>query len=168
MDVKWINSTGGPLVCGAPAACRVWSGINRQDDQTISDYERACSIYGYIGVLSSGFEYMLVLGDEPHQSCLATGSQGEVVVCRWVSARIGFHLSELFDNLAGPLRQLSDPVEFSLREDRLFLFDPSANGAVGMAEGSSIDVFQGRYWVTTEQFKIAGQYNFILHRFLLA
>ena len=74
----WMNSAGGPLVLMEAAHAFAWSGI----DGTPSDYDRACRIDTYLGILESGMAPALVLGDEPLQTCVAVRN-GDVALVRW-------------------------------------------------------------------------------------
>ncbi len=74
----WMNSAGGPLVLMEAAHAFAWSGI----DGTPSDYDRACRVGAYLGILESGMAPAVVLGDEPLQTCVATDNH-DIALVRW-------------------------------------------------------------------------------------
>src|SRR5690242_20715802 len=61
--VEWVESGGGPLVAVPEAVLPFWAGADGEDLAT--DYDRACEVDGYVGLLPVGDSAALVLGDEP-------------------------------------------------------------------------------------------------------
>ncbi|KUJ54112.1 immunity 21 family protein [Streptomyces sp. NPDC093228] len=61
--VAWVESGGGPLIAIPEVVLPFWAGAD--GDETSSDYDRACEIEGYIGLVPVGDTRALVLGDEP-------------------------------------------------------------------------------------------------------
>lgn len=61
--VEWVESGGGPLVAVPEAVLPFWAGADGEDLAT--DYDRACEVDGYVGLLPVGDSTALVLGDEP-------------------------------------------------------------------------------------------------------
>jgi hypothetical protein len=61
--VRWVESSGGPLIAVPEAVLPFWAGA--EGDETSSDHDRACDIDGYVGLLPVGDTRALVLGDEP-------------------------------------------------------------------------------------------------------
>ncbi|MDX2529270.1 immunity 21 family protein [Streptomyces europaeiscabiei] len=61
--VRWVESSGGPLIALPEAVLPFWAGAD--GDETSSDYDRACDIDGYVGLLPVGDTRALVLGHEP-------------------------------------------------------------------------------------------------------
>lgn len=59
--MKWLQSTGGPLVLMAQDLLPHWRGCD-------GDYDRACGVCDWLGVLDVGDGQALVLGDEPMQT----------------------------------------------------------------------------------------------------
>ena len=58
-----MESGGGPLIVIPEVVLPFWSGAD--GDETSSDYDRACDVDGYIGLVPVGDTRALVLGDEP-------------------------------------------------------------------------------------------------------
>ncbi|MET8451378.1 immunity 21 family protein [Streptomyces sp. NPDC005209] len=61
--VEWVESGGGPLIVVPEAVLPFWAGADGEDMAT--DYDRACEVDGYVGLLPVGNSAALVLGDEP-------------------------------------------------------------------------------------------------------
>ncbi|WNZ13252.1 immunity 21 family protein [Streptomyces sp. 11x1] len=61
--VRWVESSGGPLIAIPEAVLPFWAGAD--GDETSSDYDRACEVDGDVGLLPVGDTRVLVLGDEP-------------------------------------------------------------------------------------------------------
>ncbi|MET8947459.1 immunity 21 family protein [Streptomyces sp. NPDC004542] len=79
--VEWGESGGGPLVAVPEAVLPFWAGADGEDLAT--DYDRACEIDGYVGLLPVGDSAALVLGDEPASTSFLPG-HGTFV--RWCAA----------------------------------------------------------------------------------
>ncbi|MEW1914083.1 Imm21 family immunity protein [Kitasatospora sp. NPDC085895] len=57
--VSWVESLGGPLIVVPEAVLEAWSG------SAGDDYDRACAVEGFTGLIEVGSAQALVLGDEP-------------------------------------------------------------------------------------------------------
>ncbi|MFD7710505.1 immunity 21 family protein [Streptomyces sp. NPDC059785] len=61
--VEWVESGGGPLIVVPEVVLPFWAGAD--GDDMSSDYDRACDVDGFIGLVPVGDTRALVLGDEP-------------------------------------------------------------------------------------------------------
>ena len=61
--VQWVESGGGPLIAIPETVLPFWSGVD--GDDMSCDYDRACDVEGFIGLLPVGDTRALVLGDDP-------------------------------------------------------------------------------------------------------
>jgi hypothetical protein len=61
--VEWVQSGGGPLIAVPETVLPFWTGADGEENA--SDYDRACEIDGYLGLLPVGDSAALVLGDQP-------------------------------------------------------------------------------------------------------
>ncbi|MGW2489967.1 immunity 21 family protein [Streptomyces sp. NPDC001606] len=61
--LEWVESGGGPLIAVPEAVLPFWAGADSEDLDT--DYDRACEVAGFAGLLPVGDSAALVLGDEP-------------------------------------------------------------------------------------------------------
>lgn len=79
--VEWVESGGGPLIAVPETVLPFWAGAD--GDETASDYDRACEVDGWVGLLPVGDAAALVLGDEPASTSYLPG-HGTFV--RWYAA----------------------------------------------------------------------------------
>lgn len=84
-SLTWVTSAGGPLLAAPESRLDHWGGVTDDDGpvETWGDYGRACSIEGYIGLVSVGDRQALVLGDEPAATTYLTD---ERLFLRWAGA----------------------------------------------------------------------------------
>jgi hypothetical protein len=61
--LEWVESGGGPLIAVPETVLPFWAGADSEELDT--DYDRACEVDGYVGLLPVGDSAALVLGDEP-------------------------------------------------------------------------------------------------------
>ncbi|MFE2534838.1 immunity 21 family protein [Streptomyces sp. NPDC059371] len=80
--VQWVESGGGPLIAIPETVLPFWAGAD--GDDMSCDYDRACDVDGFIGLLPVGDTRALVLGDEP-ASTTYLPEHGAFV--RWYAAR---------------------------------------------------------------------------------
>ncbi|MFD5518952.1 immunity 21 family protein [Streptomyces sp. NPDC127066] len=80
--VQWVESGGGPLIAIPETVLPFWAGAD--GDDMSCDYDRACDVEGFIGLLPVGDTRALVLGDEP-ASTTYLPEHGTFV--RWRAAR---------------------------------------------------------------------------------
>ncbi|RBB31836.1 hypothetical protein DPV79_40210 [Burkholderia reimsis] len=74
----WINSSGGPLVVMEEAKAPLWNGSSGNP----SDFDLSCQPADYAGRLAVHGADVLVLGDEPLQTAVATSDSQQLIV-RW-------------------------------------------------------------------------------------
>ncbi|MFJ6833992.1 immunity 21 family protein [Streptomyces sp. NPDC091209] len=61
--VQWVESGGGPLIAIPETVLPFWAGAD--GDDMSCDYDRACDVDGFVGLLPVGDTWALVLGDDP-------------------------------------------------------------------------------------------------------
>ncbi len=165
MNLKWINSAGGPLMCASPAVGRMWRGTHGSSvGGAESDYERACDQVDYVSAIACGSAQVLVLGDEPLQSAFVVKSEG-VLVVRWVSCVSSERAASAIAQLPSALPVIEEPTKFRLDDRGLIMFDPALD-SIDPAVCASVDLKPGVFTVTTEKYKSEGAYEFLVHRLL--
>ncbi|MEU8220436.1 Imm21 family immunity protein [Micromonospora taraxaci] len=80
---SWVDSGGGPLVVVPAAVLSEWRGASVDDTDTWNDYERACRIDGWVGVVDVGGDEALVLADEPASTTYLPDRR---IFVRWLCA----------------------------------------------------------------------------------
>jgi hypothetical protein len=88
---EWIQSNGGPLVMVPTRALSLWRGVfgSSQLLQEPSDYERACSVPSYLGVIPLSIDATaVILGDAPLMTTWVPLASGPCLgmLVRWVYA----------------------------------------------------------------------------------
>ncbi|MFG3046691.1 Imm21 family immunity protein [Streptomyces sp. NPDC048241] len=96
--LKWVQSTGGPLIVVPQSAVNAWSGYTGDgsvlgDADGRDDYDRACEVEDSAGVITvgAGGATALVLADEPAQTCFLPE---ELLFVRWLAANSEAELFE--------------------------------------------------------------------------
>jgi len=79
--VQWVESGGGPLIAIPETVLPFWAGAD--GDDMSCDYDRACDVEGFIGLLPVGDTRALVLGDDPAST---TYLPEHGVFVRWCAA----------------------------------------------------------------------------------
>ncbi|MGW5220037.1 Imm21 family immunity protein [Nocardia sp. NPDC004085] len=85
MLYTWVESAGGPLLIAPESELGHWGGTADMDGpvETWGDYGRACSVEGYIGLVTVGSQQALVLGDQPART---TYLPAQRTFLRWAAA----------------------------------------------------------------------------------
>ena len=94
-DREWVGGKGGPLILIPEALLSEWTGIDVPSYRVVeakfrwsdkepraSDYDRACDVDDYVGVIAVGFGEGLVLGDLPQATTWIPQDFGGVFA-RW-------------------------------------------------------------------------------------
>ena len=155
MNLQWVHSAGGPLVCASPTAGRAWRGtLASSIGGAQSDYERACDQVDYVSVIACGSSQVLVLGDEPLQSAFVVKDEG-VLVVRWISCVLSERAASAIAQLPSVLPTIEEPTKFRLDDRGLIMFDAALH-SVDPAACASVDLKPGVFTVTKEKYKSEG------------
>ena len=123
---KWLSSTGGPLIVMSKNAASLWRGI----DGSPSDYDLACQVSNYTEKLEVHNETVLVLGDEPLQTAIATSEEKTAIVrWKWAPSEIAVHhaMENLdFDNLI-----CIEDIDIEWSDISLVIFDAAEKFCTG-------------------------------------
>lgn len=137
----WISSSGGPLVILPREQLSIWLGSAGGG----SDYNLACSVNDYAGVVKWRNQDVLVLGDEPLQTAMSVTSRG-VVFIRWMYAPDEASIIKCMDpdEWGAP----AEEVEWVIKSAEHVLFDSAARGSL-VQDWIDVPLRAGRYRVTT-------------------
>ena len=118
--MRWIATTGGPLVLIGRRQLPSWRGVP-------DDYVRACDVQGFVGALPLADSQALVLGDEPMPTAVRPGPGGIVLLVRWCYAD---GAQQVADHLAAlrPADLSSPDLAVDLGDTSARLFDASLPG----------------------------------------
>ncbi|MFJ9948745.1 Imm21 family immunity protein [Kitasatospora sp. NPDC091207] len=142
VQVRWVESLGGPLVVVPESALDAWSG-SAGGGGPVDDYDRACAVEGLTGLLPVGPSDALVLADEP-ASTAWLAERGLFV--RWSAAESEEALLASVD--AALLAACWDPEVIWQVPGPAVLFDAAWTGEEsGREEHVRIDLTAGRHAV---------------------
>lgn len=158
--MRWISSAGGPLVLIPKVLRSQWRGTRGVP----SDYEMACGVEGYVGVIEKAGSQVLVLGDEPLQTAISSVN-GKPCLVRWVYAPSP-DAAESSVAAMEPVH-LGAPVEsvvIRIANSPLVLMDA---GAPGEYPGDTLELAlaPGAYRVQVHEFAPGQDTKFLVHAF---
>ena len=159
----WVESNGGPLLLLPEKLLSLWSGTEVPTDRHVeavfrwhgggpaSDYDRACDVNEYVGILTVGAGWGLVIGDEPLPTC-------------WISTDWGGLLARSVyaeDDGAADGALESFPLElpwerrgeFSAVSSPLRLFDSADPGGDLLMPSTLVDLQPGSYDVAWARYE---------------
>ena len=176
--LMWIASEGGPLLLLTREYLRYWEGTDPPTgDRTIearfrwtrnpaapaTDYDRACDIEDYLGLIDVVPGQALVLGDEPLATTWRSlGPTGGMLV-RWSyapeEAAVVQALARIPDAIWGPAQ-----LVLTVGPEPLYLFDAAYPGAE-VEEYLVVELRPGHYTLATGVYEPDDLTSVVLHRF---
>jgi hypothetical protein len=128
-----------------------------------TDYDRACDIKDYTGLIPVGCGHALVLGDEPLMTCWWPSRENGGLLVRWVCAdseQFLQYLQGLVD-----VRFTSSPHVLEVVEREHRLFDAAVPGSdVRPNAALLVELEPGSYEVATGRFTPDSRTELLLHR----
>jgi hypothetical protein len=175
-ETRWIQSNGGPLLLLAQSLLRDWGGILRgtqgldaefrwRGEGCATDYDRACDVKDYVGVIRVGAGHGLVLGEEPFLTCWRPSADREGgILVRWVCADNESAVRKHFKGL-DEVQFTSTPHILRVAEPDHYLFDSSEPGEdLGPEDALPVDLAPGVYGLANFWFKPDSSTELQLHR----
>lgn len=172
--MRWIKSAGGPLICLESRLMSSWCGADGtfQMGKCVasqhSDYDRACAMSDYAGLVDVGGGSALVLGDLPLATAIFGKTHSELYVVRAVYMDPGTEImlfADYFDE-----RFFRAPVEvlsFEIRSDALAMFDSALPGSDQSKKVLTFSLSPGRYEIKTALVDPNEQTSLVVHRVCL-
>lgn len=167
--MDWIYSSGGPLILMDKNSLHDWGGClklggSTADKEYKTDYERACAIDDYLGVISVNGSDALVVNDEPLQTTI--WHQDEIAfLVRWEWAADEGDVEHLLKELGNAsLISLSSPKIFRANSSDFILFDSACLGEDSV-EKLDLKLTKSLYEVTTMRYQHGTKISLILHKF---
>jgi hypothetical protein len=171
-SLDWIKSGGGPLVCIERGNAAQWLGVggtnfgNGIHTKFSSDYERACDVQDYLGVIPLNTGFAVVLGDMPLETRVSYGTGDVPFIVRIFYADQGVDVVEKLNDLT--ILDEIDPVEsvnVEIREREIVIFDSAYSfSEVGDAY-LSLDFQPGKYIVVSKLFEPDERSSLLIHEF---
>jgi len=152
---EWIESAGGPLVLLPRSKLSGWAGVEGRD------YDDACEVVEYAGILGRSWGHVIVLGDEPFRTAVVYRNEEQWIV-RWMYApdeQAAVALAMEFDpEEATP----SERLNVDVIDEPYLLFDSAENGA----EASGLKVHVPAKARSLETYVVKeGEVGLVIHRF---
>jgi len=141
-----------------------WYGDEVKSNSMHSDYERACAVKDFTGLIEVGDGLAIVLGDEPLQTTVYM-INGSPVIIRWIWAEDDTTVENYVANLA--IDQLSiETVILNFRnfESNLILFDSCIPGNEA-ADILDFSLQPGEYSISTAFYEPDNETRCLVHFF---
>jgi hypothetical protein len=159
--VTWIESTGGPLILLEDRLLGSWvgTGTGVWKPGSGTDYDRACALDDWVGVIDVGAGKALVLGSEPTRTARLEAPGGALLV-RWLHAPVGWQP----DALETLLDQRWEPsTTWTITGATQTLLDAAEPGADEQADRLRLALRPGEYQVLTAEHRPDGETRMVLH-----
>ncbi|WP_326594227.1 Imm21 family immunity protein [Streptomyces sp. NBC_01294] len=157
MSLTWLETEGGPFIVVPRTALPHWSG-------TEGDYDRACEVMEFVGVLAlpDGAE-ALVLGDEPLSTAYLPEHR---VLVRWHYAESEEGVADIIRAGLATAEWEEGPVLSTTGE--LVMFGAAYFGTeVGtLTDSTALELAAGRYRVDSASIEPDDLTSFRVHRFV--
>lgn len=170
--MEWIESNGGPLICVPNSALALWRGIDALGDYSQkagayrSDYDRACAIMDFLGVVPIGNSMGIVLGDMPMPTTILASTKGLPVIARICCADPSADIPMLLGTgLSPPNAKRVERVIVSIPERVWYLFDSAYPGDWSGKDCLKADFPIGSVYIDTFEYRPNDQTFLIVHQF---
>jgi len=181
--LKWIESTGGPLVLISDKRYSLWSGIlrrssyldNRIEDATDflnaaeTDYGKACLVQDYLGIVNIGEDIALVLGGEPLPTTVFYSVDNRVIIARWYHGESVKSVDNILNtrNL-NSIDNWELSLTFKVSGDKQHLFDASCSAIELNKESNGylpVNIKKGEYQIWTAIYEPDDKTKLLIHKF---
>lgn len=157
--MDWIASTGGPLILVPKCTIHDWHGVTGEFDET--DYDRACKVNDFCGILECRGYQILVLGDEPLDTAIWQAGNTPMLV-RWMYAPSEAAIINCLSSLK--LDSPAEVISWHSQDNEYLLFDSSAEGNA-ILKFITLNLRLGQYVIRTYLLKPTGDIGILLHVF---
>lgn len=170
--VKWIKSEGGPLICVEKEMATLWQGVHGSSasghatTEIPSDYDRACAVTGYLGMVDMPRRRALILGDMPLETTVWCPSSGFPLILRLFYIDDGVDLLQLL-KAHGSL-DFTNPIESidcEFESGQMVIFDSAVPGHLEGHARLTFDVRPGSYRILTKVFAPDSRTSVLIHKF---
>lgn len=162
-SLQWLDTGGGPYVLVRSDQLERWRGL-RPDAET-SDFDRACAVEDYIGLVDFGPGKAVVLGDDPFSTAfMPAPTVGGGYLLRWLwgddeeAAVAALHQIR-------PEEWTSEKLLFDAGDGKLTLFDAIHPGDAA-PQRVEIELGPGTYAVATANVQPDDQLCLMVHRLI--
>ncbi len=164
MELNWINSFGGPLILLDRSYLDYWKGSDEINGTR--DYERACRIEDYLGLVKVGDFFGLILGDEPNQTAWKQIDLHQGILIRWVWADNEAEIENSIEDIISKNEWQETNLEIEFQTGNLFLFDSAFNSKKNehLVNSLNIELNAGIYSLKTLFYKPNERLNLVIHK----
>jgi hypothetical protein len=144
--MKWIESTGGPLLILEKVVLSNW-GSNNPNGNGQTDYDRACSVEEYIGVINVGYGKTLVLGDVPARTSWfqSKDDKGGLII-RWIYGRSEKQVEEYIENQLPDWNcYVNENIQIKIIKGDMLIWDSAFVYTDKCAEKIEFNIVPGNY-----------------------
>ena len=178
MGLDWIESNGGPLILLEGRLLGEWEGTDPpsngrvvqasfrwQGEGPATDYDRACDVKGWLGLVPVGDGHGLVLNDEPLPTTVWRPDPADpVMLLRWEYAEIDGDVARHLEDTRGAMWQPWEK-ELLVKETEPLLFDSAFPGTEAY-ERRVVPLPPGPYGIELAHWRPDDLTSLILIRFL--
>ena len=153
---NWLTSAGGPLILLEKEFLSNWKGVFS------NDYNRACAISDYIGLINVGQGKGLIIGDEPFPTLwLPQNKQEGLLVC-WNYAENEEEVLKFCQKIPEKIWKATN-LNLEVLKGPLILFDSAASGN-DLLDSLSIGLIPGAYQIKTAIYEPNPLTSLIIHK----
>lgn len=169
--MNWIKSAGGPLIVAEQDLALAWRGISGSSvssevkTKNLTDYSRACSVQGYIGIVEIDGGSGLVLGDMPLATSFWINSAGYLHLVRAFYMDLDEDVPSLLSQFDENVEKELVSVDFDISDDSVMIFDSALYGKNILSENLQLSTTPGKFRILTYEFKPNLSAFFLLHKF---
>jgi hypothetical protein len=136
-------------------------------EEPATDYDRACDVDGYVGVISVGQSDAIVLNDDAYSTMWWSESGNSGFLVRWCYANSN---AEVIAALRQPTAIIWEDsgLVFTLDEPPLLLFDSTETATEILGDSLELPLTAGVYRIETAFYKPNPELYLLLHQFVPA
>ena len=176
--MRWIESAGGPLLLLSERNLGSWEGVlglisgpaaavGYSPGEKATDYDRACSAEGLLGIIKVGGEEAVLLSGEALQTIwVPVGAANGGMFIRWFFGESEAEFLSWIGKI--PEAIFRHDAKVNIRERRLVLFDSAVAGRnvkKRPEEYLSIELEPGVYEIKTAIYQPDARTSMVAHRF---
>jgi hypothetical protein len=163
--LKWVSSSGGPLIMMPRPALAAWLGNTASAaNDFYSDYDRVCEVTGVGGFLQVGAYQAVIIGEDCSTTWVSDGGGG------WV---VGWVYAESNDEVLRVLKGLDHAVPVLVWEfmgtfttpGACILFDSAEAGDDIRGDSLGIPLASGMYAIRSAFWDVDDSTRLLLHHF---
>ncbi len=163
-NLKWVSSGGGPLILMPQSLLQYWNGIYALEpphQNLATDYDRACGVEEYVGIVNVADGEGLVLGDLPSPtSCIPIDSKTFIITrLVWIDEKR--QVENILREVSLEQHWIDTNIRISFNSGNLVLFDSASLGHK-LNDFLNIEVNSGDYKISTFSYEPDEELNLFL------